>query len=274
MQKNKPVCRTAAVFFFLAALLVGVVEGTAQELANAPGDAALSSVPKCPFAGEAVRLEQPLTRVTYQLAGGLPLRVVAVGSSSTAGAGASAPSASYPSRLEAELRRHFPGHELSVLNRGVNGEEARDMLARFDRDVIAEEPNLVLWQLGTNSVLRDRPFDPGAHPLHEGLARLKAVRADIVLVDPQYAPRVIAKPDIEAMVGLLGSVAHREKVDLFPRFGLMRRWHDVDGIPFETFVSPDGLHLNDWSYACFAKALGASIAEAATRPTATAAAPR
>ena len=38
--------------------------------------------------------------------------------------------------------------------------------------------------------------------------------------------------------------------------------------------SPDGLHLNDWSYACFAKALGASIAEAATRPTATAAAPR
>ena len=24
-------------------------------------------------------------------------------------------------------------------------------------------------------------------------------------------------------------------------------------MPFETFVSPDGLHMNDWSYACVAK---------------------
>jgi acyl-CoA thioesterase I len=269
MRKHQFVHRAAAVSLFVAVALFGVAEGRAQQRPNASGDAA-----KCSFAGEAVRLEQPLTRVTYQLAGGLPLKIVAIGSSSTAGAGASAPSASYPSRLDVELRRHFPGHDLSVINRGVNGEEAVDMLARFDRDVIAEEPNLVLWQLGTNSVLRDRPLDPSAHPLHEGLARLKAVRADIVLIDPQYAPRVIAKPDVEAMVALLASVAHKQKVDLFPRFAMMRRWREVDGLPFEQFVSPDGLHLNDWSYACFAKALGASIAEAASRPTATASAPR
>jgi hypothetical protein len=35
---------------------------------------------------------------------------------------------------------------------------------------------------------------------------------------------------------------------------------------FESFVSPDGLHMNDWSYACIAKGLGNVIAEAATRP--------
>jgi len=39
-------------------------------------------------------------------------------------------------------------------------------------------------------------------------------------------------------------------------------------------VSQDGLHMNDWSYACLAKALGRAIAEAMTRPTATAAGPR
>ena len=44
-----------------------------------------------------------------------------------------------------------------MLNRGVDGEEAPQMLARFETDVIEEAPDLVLWQVGTNSVLRDHP---------------------------------------------------------------------------------------------------------------------
>ena len=61
---------------------------------------------------------------------------------------------------------------------------------------------------------------------------------------------------------------------VFHRFALMRRWHETQQMPFETFLSPDGLHMNDWSYACVAKVLGVAIAEAATRPTATAVGPR
>jgi lysophospholipase L1-like esterase len=231
--------------------------------------------PKCTIVADQVRIEQPLARIAFRLAGGLPIRVVAIGSSSTFGAGASSAAGSYPSRLEVELGRHFPGHDFTVLNRGVNGEEAPDMLARFETAVIAEKPDLVLWQVGTNSLLRDRPLDPRATVLHEGLARLKATRADVVLIDPQFAPRVIAKAGaVDATVALLAAVAKEEKVGLFRRFATMRRWHEVDGLPFETFVSPDGLHMNDWSYSCFAKGLGVAIAEAATRPTATASAPR
>ncbi len=40
---------------------------------------------------------------------------------------------------------------------------------------------------------------------------------------------------------------------------------------FESFVSPDGLHMNDWSYACMAKGLGMAIAEAVQRPVVSAA---
>ena len=71
------------------------------------------------------------------------------------GAGASSPAASYPSRLEVELKAAFPDAHITVLNRGVNGEDAADMLARFDKAVFAEQPDLVIWQVGTNSVLRD-----------------------------------------------------------------------------------------------------------------------
>jgi hypothetical protein len=57
---------------------------------------------------------------------------------------------------------------------------------------------------------------------------------------------------------------------VFHRFELMRRWYETERLPFETFISPDGLHMNDWSYACLAKALAVALADALTRPTATA----
>ena len=140
------------------------------------------------------------------------------------------------------------------------------MLARFQTGVIAEKPHLVLWQVGTNSVLRGRPLDPHVDVLEEGIARLKAIHADVVLLNPQYAPKVIAKAEAEDMVDLIAATAKAEKVDLFDRFALMRRWHDVEQLPFENFVSPDGLHMNDWGYGCLAKSIGVAIADAATRP--------
>ena len=140
------------------------------------------------------------------------------------------------------------------------------MLARLDRGVIAERPALVLWQFGTNAVLHAEKVASDAALIAEGLKRLKATGADVVLIDPQFAPKVIAKPEAEKMVALISSTAKKEDVDLFRRFDVMRHWHEVDHLGFETFVSPDGLHMNDWSYACMAKGLGNAIAEAAQRP--------
>jgi lysophospholipase L1-like esterase len=219
---------------------------------------------------EQVRLDVPLIHTARLLASGAPIKIVALGSSSTYGAGASTSAASYPSQLAHELAGLFPGHEITVLNRGVNGDEAADMLARLDTAVIAEKPDLVLWQVGTNSVLRDKAVLPHATVLHEGLQRLKATGADVVLIDPQYAPRVISKANCEGMVSLIATAAKAEHVGVFHRFELMRRWYETERLPFETFISPDGLHMNDWSYACLAKALAVALAEAINRPTATA----
>jgi lysophospholipase L1-like esterase len=229
--------------------------------------------PACRVLASQDRLDYPLARVSRRLESERSIKIVAIGSSSTAGAGASSPEAAYPSRLEAELTQHFLWQDITVLNRGTNGEEVGDMLARFDTSVIAEKPDLVIWQVGTNSVLRDHPIDPKATLLHEGLARLKAIHADVILVDPQYAPKVVAKPEIDGMVAQISATAKEQNVDLFRRFAMMRRWYQADRMPFDAFVSPDGLHMNDWSYACLAKWLGTAIVEAATRPTATASRP-
>jgi len=124
----------------------------------------------------------------------------------------------------------------------------------------------VLWQLGTNSVIRDHMFTDHGAAIRDGLNKIRAVGADIVLIDPQFAPKVIVKPDAEHMVELIATTAKAEDVDLFRRFDVMKRWREVDHLGFETFVSPDGLHMNDWSYACMGKGLGLAIAEAAERP--------
>jgi lysophospholipase L1-like esterase len=227
---------------------------------------ARADAPTCDAPLDLLRLPHPLSRVAHKLATREPITVVAIGSSSTAGAGASLPSTNYPNRLEAELRQHFPNRSITVINRGVNGEEAADMLKRFDTAVIAEKPDLVLWQLGTNSVIRDHMAADHGASIRIGLDKIRAAGADIVLIDPQFAPKVIIKPDAERMVELIAATAKREDVDLFRRYDMMKRWKEIDNLAFETFVSPDGLHMNDWSYACMAKGLGVAIAEAAQRP--------
>jgi lysophospholipase L1-like esterase len=251
-----------------------LAEDSGAQLSAAAVGVAAAPAPKCLMQSDIAHFDLPLPRLAFRIAAGLPLKIVAIGSSSTYGAGASSPTNSYPSRLEVELKRHFPGHEITVINRGVNGEEAPDMLARFETGVIEEDPHLVIWQVGTNALLRDRPLDPRAVVLHKGLARLKRIFTEVVLMDPQYAPRVLAKPDHEAVVAQIAQIAKEEKVDVLRRYQMMRHWHETEGMPFETFVSPDGLHMNDWSYSCLAKSLGATIAEAVNRPTETAAVPR
>jgi acyl-CoA thioesterase-1 len=225
----------------------------------------------CTAPTELARFDRPLIHTMRRLANGQLLTIVAIGSSSTAGAGASSPDASYPSRLAGELRARFPGREITVLNRGVNGEETNNMMARFATDVLAAHPQLVLWQIGTNSVLRDHPLNPHAVQLHDGIEQLKAAGADVVLIDPQFSPAVLAKSETQGMVEQIALAAKQEDVGLFQRFAVMRDWHDVQHLSFDTFVSPDHLHMNDWSYACLAKLLGGAIAEAATRPIAAAA---
>jgi len=221
---------------------------------------------KCDTPVDLLRLTHPLSRVSQKLAAQEPILIVAIGSSSTAGAGASSPATSYPNRLAAELKTLLPDQSITVLNRGVNGEEVPDMLKRFDSAVVATKPDLVLWQLGTNSVIRDHMFSDRDTAMRDGIKKIRATGADVVLIDPQFAPKVVVKPQAEHMVELIATTAKLEDVDLFRRFDVMKRWSVVDHLPFEAFVSPDGLHMNDWGYACMAKGLGIAIAEAAQRP--------
>jgi acyl-CoA thioesterase-1 len=241
----------ASICALLSAALVNPAAATSPD----------SAAPACTLSASGVDIA--LTRTRGQLTRGDTLTIVAIGSSSTEGAGASSGSAAYPSRLEAMLQRRFPSVEIRVLNRGVGGEEEVDMLARFERDVIAEKPDLVLWQLGSNAVMRDRALTAQEALIRTGIARLRKTEADIVLVDPQYTTAVLAHAVAVPMVELIGTEARRQGVGTFRRFALMKAWREKESIPFEAFSIADGLHMNDWGYDCLARNLAAAIIDAA-----------
>ena len=229
-------------------------------LASAAPALAQGMIPaSCPTAKTLAKLNAPLTRTAAALRAGDKVVIVAIGSSSTAGAGASSPQANYPSRLEATLRERFPTADITVVNRGINGQDAPEMLARFDTDVAALKPTLVIWQSGVNALFRDNGLAAADGLLHEAIARVKAIGADLVLIDPQYAPRVLADADSGPMVRLIDQVGAEEGVAVYHRFALMRDWHEKASMGFESFLWKDQFHMNDWGYNCFARDLGRAV---------------
>jgi lysophospholipase L1-like esterase len=224
---------------------------------------------QCAAPLEARSLEHAPIHFRERIAKGLPLKIVAIGSSSTFGTGASSPDNSYPSRLEAELKARLPGLPITVLNKGIGGEEAAQMVARFDADVLDESPDLVVWQVGSNSVLANHAA-PGSI-IHQGIERLKASGTDVILMNQQYAPKIIDKGEVaQHAIDVITATARDTEVGLFNRFATMRYWHDARSMGFDQFVTPDGVHMNDWSYGCVAKILAAELLDGTKLPATTA----
>jgi len=273
---------TATIAARFAVIAVGVsavlyVPASAEQVttgmsiaANTGGDLnAIFKEQPCKQTKSALQFDAPITRVAKRLDSQNPVTIVAVGSSSTGGSGASSPSFAYPSRLERELRQRFPGTPVTVVNRGINGEDAADMMVRMD-GILELKPDLVIWQLGTNAVMRDTSIGETETLLQTGITRIKNSGADVMLIDPQFAPKVNAKPAVSEMVGMISYVAKLTHVPLFRRYVAMRHWHDEQSIGFDRFISPDGLHMNDWGYSCLARLLADNIATAVTRSRAVA----
>ena len=231
---------------------------TVRQAAKSASDI-FSRVPCLPPRG-GIKSFGSLPHVASKLAAGEPVVIVAFGSSSTAGFGTSSPEFTYPNRLASQLHRQYPGADITVINRGRGGEDAPEMIKRLQSEVLDMKPDLVIWQVGTNAVLRNLDPDETAQQVQDGIARIQGAGADLVLVDPQYSPKVTEHQESASkMVKLLGRVAQLRHVGVFPRFEVMRQWHEKQALPIDSFVIADGLHMNDWGYACFAQLLSDDI---------------
>jgi lysophospholipase L1-like esterase len=204
-----------------------------------------------------IPLEHGLTHFAQGLTRG-QAKVVAIGSSSTAGRG---DIAAYPGRLLSFLQKEYPKADVAMVNKGIGGQEAPIELQRFDTDVIPEKPDLVIWQVGTNAIWQSPDMNPPPPSFEEttaairdGLAKLrKETQADVILMDLQYVPAVLtpAKKDKAiAMVDAIGQLAREAGVNVFRRFAFMRAMYQVEQVSFDRMVDPADehrLHESDWN---------------------------
>ena len=204
-----------------------------------------------------IPFEHGLTHFAQSLTGG-QAKIVAIGSSTTAGEG---DIKAYPERLRSFLQDQYPNAEITMVNKGIKSQEAPIELQRFDTDVIAENPDLVIWQVGTNAVWQSPDqnppppsFDQTTSAIRDGLVELrKETQADVILMDLQYVPALLtpAKKDKAiAMVEAISELARDAGVNVFRRFAFMKGLYQVEQASFDRMVDPTDdsrLHDSDWA---------------------------
>ncbi len=233
---------------------------TACAIASIPPAAsgeAVSAAEVCLAVGQHLSPGTALPRSAAATKAGGPLKIVAVGSSSTLGLWQSNPAATYPGILQQELTRLKPASRVIVINSGRNADTIPGNIARFDSDVLAHNPDLVVWQVGTNDVTWLEGADSLTKKIVDGVRALRANGADVILMDQQYAPVILAS-QYSKMQASIAEAARQERVGLFSRFELMRRSVDA-GLSIGALVAWDGLHNSAAGYDCIGRALARAI---------------
>ncbi len=216
----------------------------------------------CSAPPELVMLQAPLPKFLAAVRTNGPIRIVALGSSSTWGAGASSRAHTYPARLEQELRSTWPKADVRVFNAGVGGQLASHMVARIDKDVAGHKPQLVIWQTGVNDAIRGVPIEEYKKLLRTGLERFRAMGADVVLIDQQFYPSFKKLKNGPLYMAAMRDVAGQFRVPVMQRFAIMQHLIASAQFTTATLLSPDEFHLNDRSYDCMGHLLAQSLRSA------------
>jgi len=228
------------------ALLLSISPAQAQT----PADACLA-------ANNDLTLGAPLPKTAALLKANKPVRIVGIGSSSTVGLWQMDPAKNYLGRMRSEIERLVPGVQLEIVNSGRNGDTIPGNIARFERDVFAHRPDLIIWQLGSNDLTWGDSTGTLQERISEAVKALRANGADVVLMDQQYTPVIIAT-SYGKMQDAIDAAAQQDKVPLFRRFDMMHRAVEA-GVSLGALSAFDGLHMSGEAYECVGRALARAI---------------
>jgi lysophospholipase L1-like esterase len=193
-------------------------------------------------------------------AGGMMVRVVAMGDSTTAGTPAfKSPAEAPPSGSGDEtsqyaywLTKSHPDWE--VLNRGVNGERTDQIRARFQRDVVDNHPKAVVLIAGVNDVYQGRP---AAYAIEQLQAMYDAAKsAGIPVVAGTIVPYNSATPDQNARMHEINAwILARKGVTAVDTRAAVAAPDNSDRL----FESPDQLHPSPAGYRRMAEAIAPAL---------------
>lgn len=243
--------------------------------------AGLTGLAAMPFEAKAAALDQTiatckptgfsdqlpkLPRTSEANRTGKAIRILAIGSSSTQGIGATAEKFTYPAQLMADLNTMSTISHVDVRNAGIGGETITQTLTRLERELDTYKPTLVIWQLGTNDAIT-KGTDPKDFRTHidAGLQSIANHGADAILLDQQYYLKIRDTDLYERFVKLVDDTALENGAGLFRRYKLMRSWNSSMPEGITAMLGPDGFHMGDKGYTCLAALLADQIATSLVR---------
>jgi lysophospholipase L1-like esterase len=162
----------------------------------------------CQPGASATADESPLPNVAAALAQRKSLRILAMG----AAPGRVSARGGYTALIEAMLERALKGVDIVMVNRGVSGELAANAATRMRNEVALQEPDLVLWQVGTNDALAYVSAGEFAATVQDQIEWLKRHKVDVVLVGLQFAKEMLRDAHYVEIRETLRSLAAKENV--------------------------------------------------------------
>lgn len=194
--------------------------------------------------------------------------IVALGDSTTAGTPLFKSPVESPPSGEGDARSQFTywlmqAHpDWRVLNRGVNGERSDQIAARFDRDVLAHAPLVVVIIAGVNDVYQGLPAERVTRELRAMYDRARD--AGIPVVAGSIVPYNTATPDQNSRMHAINAWIEKEAGrEPGITFADTRRAaaapDDIDRLA----SSPDELHPDVDGYRRMAECLAPAIRQAA-----------
>lgn len=187
-----------------------------------------------------------------------PVKILAIGSSSTAGVGASGREATYPAQL-ATLLAARSGTRPIVQNAGISGETADATIGRLEQALDGGGFDLVIWQVGTNDAVRGGDLDRFGDEVRRGITAAKQAGVRMILLDQQYYPGAARRVHYEDYVNAVDRLGAENGVAVFSRYAMMKAWATREDL-LSQMLSPDRFHMNDRGYSCVATLLAERIA--------------
>lgn len=216
---------------------------------------------RCDVPGYLLFGDNELKRVAKAVKENQRLHIAIVGTGSSTLGGPEGNQRAYPAILEAALKSRLPNVEVKVSTHAAPRQTAANMASELNKIVATEKPDLIVWQTGTVDAMRGIEPDEFGAVVNEGVEKIRAAGADVILMNMQYSPRTETMIAVSPYAENLRWVSQQRNVPLFDRLGIMRHWSDTGIFDFHTptkaFAVAQRVHE------CIGRALATQIIDAA-----------
>lgn len=226
--------------------------------ANAPAPTPVMPAPfsrDCQIGTDPVATRSPLPNVAAALQKRKAIKILAIGASASAGRRSTR--GGHTGEARQILQQAIKGLDVVMINRGVSGELAANAAARIKTEVALSEPDMVLWQVGTNDALAYVPLDELETTVVDTVRWLKEHNVDVVLVGLQYVDRMEQDGNYTAARELMRKIAAKENVMIVRRPEAQRLLSQAAVSGGGLF--PDEFERSEAGYVCLAEYLARAI---------------